>query len=97
MSGHQLRLERLAPFVQETLREFEMLPHELQVEITESALADGGTTERTLRALARAGVRLALDDFGTGYSSLSYLRDYPVHAIKIDKSFVLFLTGRAAP
>ena len=96
VSAHQLRLERLAPFVQETLREFEMLPQELQVEITESALADGGTTERTLRALARAGVRLALDDFGTGYSSLSYLRDYPVHAIKIDKSFVRDLPGDAA-
>ena len=88
VSAHQLRLERLAPFVQELLRECAMRPEELQIEITESALADGGTTAHTLRALARAGVRLALDDFGTGYSSLSYLRDYPVHTIKIDRSFV---------
>ncbi|MFO1400453.1 MAG: EAL domain-containing protein [Steroidobacteraceae bacterium] len=88
VSAHQLRVERLARYVPELLREHDMRPAELQIEITESALADGGTTERTLRALARIGVRLALDDFGTGYSSLSYLRDYPVHAIKIDRSFV---------
>ena len=96
VSAHQLRLERLAHFVQDVLREYDMRPAELQVEITESALADGGVVERTLRALARAGVRLALDDFGTGYSSLSYLRDYPVHAIKIDRSFVRHLPQDAA-
>ncbi len=96
VSAYQLRLAHLARSVQEVLREHAMRPEQLQIEITESALADGATTDRTLRDLARAGVQLALDDFGTGYSSLSYLRDYPVHAIKIDRSFVRDLPQDAA-
>jgi EAL domain-containing protein (putative c-di-GMP-specific phosphodiesterase class I) len=64
---------------------------ELQVEITESVLAHGAEVERTLTNIAAHAVRLALDDFGTGYSSLSYLRAYPIHTVKIDRSFVLGL------
>ncbi len=61
----------------------------LTLEITESAIV--GRPARTLTVLRRLrelGVRLSLDDFGTGYSSLSYLRELPVQAVKIDKSFV---------
>jgi diguanylate cyclase (GGDEF)-like protein len=64
---------------------------ELQVEITESVLGYGAELEKTLCSIAALGVRLALDDFGTGYSSLSYLRAYPIHTVKIDRSFVLGL------
>jgi diguanylate cyclase (GGDEF)-like protein len=64
-------------------------PSQLQLEITEQAvLADEAASRAALRTLRDAGVRLALDDFGTGYSGLAWLRHLPVHAIKIDGSFV---------
>ncbi|MDE2145292.1 MAG: EAL domain-containing protein [Burkholderiales bacterium] len=61
---------------------------DLQLEITESVLAHGQELAETLSSIVGLGVRLALDDFGTGYSSLSYLRAYPIHTVKIDRSFV---------
>jgi EAL domain-containing protein (putative c-di-GMP-specific phosphodiesterase class I) len=61
----------------------------LTLEITESAIVGRPARALTvLRRLRELGVRLSLDDFGTGYSSLSYLRELPVQAVKIDKSFV---------
>ncbi len=65
----------------------------LELEITESALMDDGRQALSqLEAIAGAGIRLAIDDFGTGYSSLSYLQRLPVHAVKIDQSFMRELT-----
>ena len=62
-------------------------PASLELELVESALADS-EVEEPLRAIAALGVKLALDDFGTGYSSLNYLRRYPVHTVKLDRSFL---------
>jgi EAL domain-containing protein (putative c-di-GMP-specific phosphodiesterase class I) len=62
-------------------------PQMLELEVTESVFADDDA-RAALRTLAAAGVRVALDDFGTGYSSLNYLRQHPVDAIKIDRSFM---------
>ena len=64
---------------------------ELQLEITESVLARDVALRPLLEEIVARGVRLALDDFGTGYSSLGYLRTYPIHTLKIDRSFVLNL------
>jgi len=65
----------------------------LQIEITEGALvADPGAARRVLEGLRELGCRTYIDDFGTGYSSLSYLVSLPVHALKIDRSFVVQMT-----
>jgi EAL domain-containing protein (putative c-di-GMP-specific phosphodiesterase class I) len=59
------------------------------VEVTERAMLENPPeAKRILQTLRGAGIGIALDDFGTGYSSLSYLHQYPVQAIKIDRSFI---------
>ncbi len=64
-------------------------PRRIQLEITETILIkDPTSAEKVLRNLADAGFSLALDDFGTGYSSLAYLARFPIHTLKIDRSFV---------
>jgi EAL domain-containing protein (putative c-di-GMP-specific phosphodiesterase class I) len=71
------------------LREAELAPELVELEITESVfIGDGERTIGVLRAFKDLGVRLAMDDFGTGYSSLSYLRRFPLDIIKIDRSLV---------
>ena len=51
-------------------------------------MQDPDQATRVMRRLSEAGVRIAIDDFGTGYSSLAYLTQFPVSALKIDRSFV---------
>ncbi|WP_044335445.1 putative bifunctional diguanylate cyclase/phosphodiesterase [Sphingomonas hengshuiensis] len=62
---------------------------QLHIEITETAIFDGGDgAAEKLRRLRAAGVKIVLDDFGTGYSSLSHLQRLEVDRVKIDQSFV---------
>ena len=49
-----------------------------------------------IERLKDIGVKVSIDDFGTGYSSLSYLQKMPVHAGKIDRSFVADVDSNAA-
>ena len=71
-------------------------PSSFVIEIAEGVLvADTPGTARVLAELARLGARVALDDFGTAYASLTFLRRFPVHALKIDQSFVEGCGSRA--
>ena len=74
-----------------------LAPDRLQFEITErTLLGNPAHVHAALTTLATSGTTIAIDDFGTGYSSLSYLDGYPIHCLKIDKSFVHRL-GSSAP
>jgi diguanylate cyclase (GGDEF)-like protein len=63
-------------------------PGRIAIEITESAILRGGASANALDRIRALGVSLCIDDFGTGYSALRYLSQYPVDALKIDRSFV---------
>ena len=93
LSPLQFRQENLLGTISEILRETGLAPDHLELEITESAIMDrSAETIATLNRLEQLGVHLAIDDFGTGYSSLAYLKQFPVHLLKIDRSFVRDLT-----
>jgi EAL domain-containing protein (putative c-di-GMP-specific phosphodiesterase class I) len=89
VSPRQLHDPAFVPAVEEALRRAGIPPTQLWIEVTEGVmLAEPEPAIAALRHLADSGVRIAVDDFGTGYSSLSLLRRFPVHRLKIDRSFV---------
>ena len=89
LSARQFKDRDFMEKVISIIKETEINPRQLELEITESmALDDLEYAIKTLRKLKELGVTFALDDFGTGYSSLSYLKRLPVNQLKIDKSFM---------
>ncbi|HYQ17081.1 MAG TPA: EAL domain-containing protein, partial [Polyangiaceae bacterium] len=89
VSAEQLQAIGFVDFIERMLLKTGLSPQALGLELVESSLADRrDVTTRVLARLIDLGVRVAIDDFGTGYSSLSYLKDFPVSALKIDRSFV---------
>lgn len=89
LSAVQLRSRGLADEVAEVLARTGLPPQRLEIELTESALADDDpASAETLARLRALGVRLALDDFGTGYSSLASLQRFGFDRLKIDRAFV---------
>jgi diguanylate cyclase (GGDEF)-like protein len=89
VSARSLLDVTLATTVDEMLRRWEVPPHALTLELTESFLmAESGRSLAVLSALSEVGVRWSIDDFGTGYSSLSHLKRLPIGEIKIDRTFV---------
>jgi diguanylate cyclase (GGDEF)-like protein len=89
VSARQFDRDRLTDSVRRVLKEFDIDPKLLRIEITESMLMSGGEAHlKTLRELRQLGVSVAIDDFGTGYSSLGYLKHLPIDCLKIDRCFV---------
>ena len=75
--------------VKKIIRETEINPEYLTLEITESLFMEASVfLEDTIDQLHDIGIKLSLDDFGTGYASLTYLREIAFDNLKIDKSFV---------
>lgn len=91
VSVRQLRQPDLPKQVQRALDHARLPASRLDLEITESAIADHEGVA-AIHRLASLGVTISVDDFGTGYSSLSYLKKLPIRKLKIDKSFVADLT-----
>jgi len=94
LSTRQFRQKDLAEEVSAALRDTGLAASDLELEITESSIMDNLATAATvLTELERLGLRIAVDDFGTGYSSLSYLKSFPIHCLKIDRSFIRDIPG----
>jgi diguanylate cyclase (GGDEF)-like protein/PAS domain S-box-containing protein len=92
LSGMQLSAGGIDTLVRSALAETGLPARRLGLEVTETAIVQGGAAgERArteLQALHTDGVGIAIDDFGTGFSSLGQLRRFPIDMIKVDRSFV---------
>jgi len=89
ISAAELHLPERAEQILTLAREIGLSPHQLEVELTETALIKNrADSQAMVQTLAAAGVQVAIDDFGTGYTAFSYLADFPVQVLKIDQSYV---------
>ncbi len=94
LSGRELTQPDLVDRIRDVLAESDTEPKNLRLEITEGMIIkETESAAKKLVELDEIGVGLHMDDFGTGYSSLSYLHSLPLHAIKIDRSFISHLNG----
>ena len=98
VSARQLTQPGFANLVADALRDSGLPAAGLVIEVTETAVFEGGRAVDTLHEIRALGVRIALDDFGTGHSSLGLLQTVPVDILKVDKTFVdsITLAGRHA-
>ncbi|MFB6469474.1 EAL domain-containing protein [Cytobacillus sp. Hz8] len=92
LSTRQFLQSNLVSTVESILKETELPPHLLELEITESMTLDIERALGILEGLKKLGVSISIDDFGTGYSSLHYLQQLPIDRLKIDQSFVRDIT-----
>jgi len=88
-SARQFQQPTFISTVEEILKETNLDPTWLELEITESSIMkDPELAIEKLLELKMMGIKVAIDDFGTGYSSLNYLKRFPIDTLKIDRSFV---------
>ncbi len=89
VSAAEFRAPHFVAAIGAVLRESGIQPRLLELDLNENLLMNPADfTMKALRELRELGVQLALDDFGTGFSSLSYLKNLPIDALKIDRSFI---------
>ena len=89
VSAKQFQNTKLVKFVGDVLKEHDLPPECLKLELTESTLMkDAKSSIKTMEELKSMGIRIVVDDFGTGYSSLSYIQRFPIDGLKIDRSFI---------
>jgi diguanylate cyclase (GGDEF)-like protein len=96
ISSRDLCDDYLPYFVLQLLKEQDLVPGLLTLEVTEnSVMQQLARATAVLECLRDIGVRISMDDFGTGQSSLAQLRNIPLNELKIDKSFIMNLPGSA--
>lgn len=88
ISNYQIKDKDFIDTVIQALKESQLDPQYLELEITESIMQNIKETTLILDELKMIGVKIAIDDFGTGYSSLSVIKDLTFEKLKIDKSFI---------
>ena len=89
VSAHQFAEGNLLSLLKSALKNHELSPSSLEVELTESAvMLDTTATRKALRQIRNIGIGLSMDDFGTGYATMAYLRRYRFDTLKIDRSFI---------
>ena len=89
LSTIQCMDEHLPKRFAEIMKQYEISPDRIVLEITESAVIHNeGRMQKAVSDLKQIGFRFALDDFGTGRANYSYILNFPFHIIKIDKSFL---------
>lgn len=94
LSARQFESGKLIDQVRQAITASGIAPDRLELELTESLLmCDVDGVVQTLAQLHDIGVLLSVDDFGTGYSSLAYLKQFPLDAVKVDRSFIRDITA----
>ncbi|MDD3174403.1 MAG: bifunctional diguanylate cyclase/phosphodiesterase, partial [Herbinix sp.] len=89
----QILQDNFIDFIFGVLGFYNLEPQNLELEITETILMESfEVITDKLNLLNGKGIKIALDDFGKGYSSLSYLKQLPITTLKIDKSFIDYIS-----
>lgn len=93
LSGRQFEEDNLVPMVDGILKDLDLAPEFLHIELTENQIIKNTeVTMEKMKQLKELGVKISIDDFGTGYSSLGYLKNFPIETLKIDRSFIQDIT-----
>ncbi|WP_413702343.1 EAL domain-containing protein [Psychromonas sp. KJ10-10] len=92
ISGKDIGLSHLLPYVEGKLKEFNIPANMITFELTESVMVtDFRALDSLMNSLSKLGINVAIDDYGTGYSSLNYISQLKFDELKIDKAFILDL------